>query len=213
MKKYMAYCLALIVFCFTGMTGIEGAITSKTLPKGVWKFDLLFNNYDMAKAGASKTGIATDNRTLSNWETVSIDEAVMRDIPSFRLFEAAEKNPALGIDLDTKLIHKWNKKQVKFDLAYGYNDNLTLFSNFAYENAEIDYTDEYVSQAKILNPLNDAGVTIPPDKATSSSLRDIFIGAKYNIRDNLSLAFRTSFGPLRIGVAPSEKTEKDLKKI
>ena len=55
----------------------------------------------------------------------------------------------------------------------------------------------------------DSKITVVPDKATSSGLRDIFIGFKYNVMDNFSVAMKTSFGPLRIGKAPSEKKQSD----
>ena len=55
------------------------------------------------------------------------------------------------MNLDTKLVNQWNKKRVKFDVAYGLDDNLTLFANFAHERAFVDYTDEYVAETQRLN--------------------------------------------------------------
>jgi len=175
--------------------------TEKTLPQGVFKFDIYYNQYNIEKLGANPSG---DKIT---WETVNLEDGVMNDIYLFRYLNYRALD-GINLDLNTKLAKSWSKHMTHFDFAYGLTDKLTFFTNMSYEKAVLDYTDEYLAQAEHIDGAQSAAYKKPPDKATADHLNDTFVGFKYQL-EHASVAFKMSDGFLLTGNDSEEKKYED----
>ncbi len=206
----------MFAFLCLSIFGIQAAFaTAKTLPQGVWKFDLKYSSYDIVKGGVNPTG------DFTTWSNREADTLTMGDFSSFsslklRFDEAVDAGQldANPINLDTQLVNRWYRNRTHFDIAYGLSNNLTLFANITHEIAEADYTDDYTQTSRSINQiLTNQGVgdsfNAAPDKATSNHLRDTYLGIKWSAAKNLSFTYRFSAGPLRTGVDSSEKKYSD----
>lgn len=190
--------LLTLIFSFSSIVA-----TTKTLPKKVFKMDLYSSYYEVENLGANPSG---DKVT---WEKVKLDEGTIQDV--YLLTYLYQQANALGMNypIDTVIANSWKKSKLFFDIAYGYTDKLTLFANFSYENAMLDYTDEYVAISEVINssPLGEStGYNAVPDKAEANHLNDTFIGFKYAFK-NLSIAYKGTWGFLKTG---NDSTEKDM---
>jgi hypothetical protein len=178
--------------------------TTKTLPKNVFKIDIYSSNYEIETLGANPSG---DKET---WEQVKLDEGTISDIYLVGTY-LSDTLAASGIDIieDTLLANSWKKSKLFLDVAYGLTDKLTIFTNISYENAMLDYTDEYVAESETINnsAVGEAvGYNLVPDKAEADHLNDTFIGFKYKLK-NLSIAYKGTWGFLKTG---NDSTEKDM---
>ena len=196
----------IIICLILGITSSAILATADTLPKGVWKFDYMRNNYEIAEVGANPTGDKT------TWNRVKIKDGVMNDIYLLRYLKlalATQTNNSIQLNLETKLLHYWKKEVHHVDIAYGLTDRLTLFANLSHEYAELDYTSAYEQQSKIIDGILGSGYTRVPDKATSNHMNDIFLGLKYKLNNSIAVAYKTTTGSLKTGVDANEKKFSD----
>ena len=191
--------LLTLIFSFSSILA-----TAKTLPKNIFKIDIHSSNYEVEKLGANPSG---DKET---WEKVNLDEGTVADIYLVGTY-LSDTLAASGINIveDTLIANSWKKSKLFLDIAYGLTDKLTIFTNISYENAMLDYTDEYVAISEIIN--NSAvGEAVDynavPNKAEANHLNDTFIGFKYKLK-NFSIAYKGTWGFLKTGV---DSTEKDM---
>ncbi len=192
--------LLTLIFSFSSILA-----TTKTLPKRIFKIDIHSSNYEVVNLGANPSG---DKVT---WEKVKLEEGTVADI---YLIGTYMNNVLLGqgiadIAENTLIANSWKKSKLFFDLAYGLTDKLTIFTNISYENAMLDYTDEYVAISEIINNSAVGEATnynAVPDKAEANHLNDTFIGFKYAFK-NFSFAYKGTWGFLKTG---HDSTEKDM---
>jgi len=221
------------VFAVLALSSTLLSATAKTLPKGVWKFDLQKSTYDYVYGGVNPSG------NFTNWETRTFDTLRMSDFAAVQgtadLLNATKAAVPAGlannlttIDTNVPVADYWTQDQTHFNIAYGITDKFTIFANLTHEKGEVDYEAEYEEQSanieRNLGVLADnltgtdaatfaavkAAYNQVPDKATSDHLRDTFVGFKYSISERLAFTTRVSAGFLLTGRDSSEKRKGDL---
>jgi hypothetical protein len=200
--KLILSILLIFIFSFSSIVA-----TAKTLPKKVFKIDIHSSNYEIENLGANPSG---DKVT---WEKVKLDEGTVEDVYLVGTYIHDTLLNDHGIDIaeNTIIANSWKKSMLFFDLAYGLTDKLTIFTNISYENAMLDYTDEYVAISEIINTsaVGEAtGYNAVPNKAEANHLNDTFVGFKYALK-NFSLAYKGTWGFLKTGHDSTEKEMSD----
>lgn len=209
--------------------------SAKTLPKGVWKFDLKRSTYDYVRGGLNPSG------DLSSWEVRGFDTLRMSDFPALQSTAALQNgtkaalvgvndtlsNSLTTIDTNVPVANFWTQDQTHFNVAYGVNDKLTVFIHLTHEKGEVNYDSDYIQQsANIENNFELLANNLPgadgatnaalkaaynqvPEKAISNHMRDTYIGFKYALSDRMAFTTRFSAGFLLTGVDSAEKKIAD----
>ncbi|MBG90361.1 MAG: hypothetical protein CL521_00915 [Actinobacteria bacterium] len=201
--------LAIVSAWLVSSSAILDAST-KVLPDGIWKLDVYVESYEIDEVAVNGNGDKLD------WKKISLADGTIADIKLLTTLNGAfyvNLGPAYqSISTTTKLAHYWKKQKAHLDIAYGLTDKLTLFTNISYENAVLDYTDEYQAESKKIDEqlaLLDTPYNRAPDKAIGENLNDIYIGAKYRFLNHMAVAVKGTFGDLRTGVDAREKKVED----